>query len=135
MDRGVWRATVHRVTNEFDIRTWQPTPVFFLESPMDRGVWWATVHRVTNESDMIYRLKNNTVHNATGRSGINNDCHEHCRMAEMPPASWVTLWSLPQLLPHRAAVKLQPGLTLGVWPRDSAREMEKFSPSSQKTMG
>ena len=27
-------------------RTWQPTPVFFLENPMDRGVWRATVHGV-----------------------------------------------------------------------------------------
>ena len=25
-------------------RTWQPTPVFFLEKPMDRGAWRAAVH-------------------------------------------------------------------------------------------
>ena len=25
-------------------RTWQPTPVFFLENPMDRGAWRAIVH-------------------------------------------------------------------------------------------
>ena len=30
---------------------WQPTPVFFLESPMDRGAWWATVHG-SQELDM-----------------------------------------------------------------------------------
>ena len=26
---------------------WQPTLVFYLESPMDGGVWQATVHRVS----------------------------------------------------------------------------------------
>ena len=105
-------------------RTWQPTPVFFLENPVDKRVWKATVHRVTNESDMTYRLNNNnTIHNAMGRSGINNYCHKHCRMADIQPASWVTFWSLLRLLPHRAVVKLHPGLTLGVWPQDSAGEI------------
>ena len=61
---------------------------------MDRGVWQATVHGVTNESDMTYRLNNNTSHNAMAGAGggLNNHCHKHCRMAEMKPGSWVTLW-------------------------------------------
>ena len=41
-------------------RKWQPTPVFFLESPRHGGVWWAAVYGVAQSRTQLKRLSSSS---------------------------------------------------------------------------
>ena len=70
MDRGAWRAIVHRIAkSRIGEGNGNPLQYSCLENPMDRGAWRATVHRVVKSQ--VQLSVHTQTHTHTGRD---RDC-------------------------------------------------------------